>query len=811
MLRTQLKTVLLVFLFFLVLPRLTLAQGTQSQTISFLPIADRPVNSAPFQVVAVSSAYLPVSLSVQGPATLNGRLLTLTGIGAVTVTATQAGNTDYAPTEASLSFQSLAITPAVTWSPASVPYGTPLSASLLNATATASPVLSAAADVATVTSQLDSSALNPGAAVLYPASSPIFRYEGATVEPSTAPNDNAGYVTNSVPAPYALNFNVAFTCDCQQFEFAMQSRQGNYRIWVDGAYTSPDATALSNTYPQAEYVLVTFPDKRIRQVKITDEANAPFYGVNTAGSDTISVPQVPLGQQVMIFGDSWVAPTILPPVLPPAQPGVNGSGFPQILGQFFNWNYWDDGIGGTGFTNTGTDSLGRTFVQRIETDVCPYKFSAIVLLGGVNDENSDESTMQSAVTDALSELHTCEPGVPVYLYGPQAYDQPIDQAMSAAVSAAAAPVSYTDMGQDGWFYGSSTDPSTGNDYLYLNGHPTPLGHDFLAEEIATDLIGKFPNLLPQPYVLSADASVAGTFSYNPGTGTVLPAGNNPVSIDFTPADSTNYLPTSYSGTLVVTKATTSINLTDTQQNGTVTLNVSVAPQISGTPSGTVTFLDHGTSIGTAQLSGGAASASFDTAALPAGDHSITASYGGDDDFQPSTTQASLTIVNTAPDFSFALSAAEVTVVPGATANLQLTITPAGGLTGPLSVQCLGLPQNATCSLSSLQLTPSQTPQTATLTIQAYTPTASLQPSDLWRHYGGRGGAATFCCLAVVVPFRRKRRTLLRCALVLGVIGIGIAGGGMLTGCGSTSKIAYAAPGTYTVQVVLTSSGAGHHP
>lgn len=102
------------------------AQGSQPQTISFLPISDRPVSSAPFQVVALSSANLPVNLSVAGPATLTSteRTLSLTGVGAVTVTATQAGNAQYAPTKATLTFQSQAVTPAITSTPAAIPYGT---------------------------------------------------------------------------------------------------------------------------------------------------------------------------------------------------------------------------------------------------------------------------------------------------------------------------------------------------------------------------------------------------------------------------------------------------------------------------------------------------------------------------------------------------------------------------------------------------------------------------------------------------------------------------------------------------------------
>lgn len=58
---------------------------------------------------------------------------------------------------------------------------------------------------------------------------------------------------------------------------------------------------------------------------------------------------------------------------------------------------------------------------------------------------------------------------------------------------------------------------------------------------------------------------------------------------------------------------------------------------SGTPTGTVTFLDGTTSLGTGTLTSG--SATFKTTALAAGVHNITISYGGDSNFNTSTSAA----------------------------------------------------------------------------------------------------------------------------------------------------------------------------
>jgi hypothetical protein len=64
----------------------------------------------------------------------------------------------------------------------------------------------------------------------------------------------------------------------------------------------------------------------------------------------------------------------------------------------------------------------------------------------------------------------------------------------------------------------------------------------------------------------------------------------------------------------------------------------------GTPTGTVTFKDGATTLGTGTLNG-AGQATFTTAALAAGSHSITAAYAGDANFIGSTSPALTQVVN----------------------------------------------------------------------------------------------------------------------------------------------------------------------
>ncbi|WP_438483296.1 MBG domain-containing protein [Oleiharenicola lentus] len=82
----------------------TLVIAKASQTITFAPLADRPYSTTPITLTATASSELAVTFSATGSATVSGNELTLTGSGAVSVTATQAGNTNYASVSLTRSF-----------------------------------------------------------------------------------------------------------------------------------------------------------------------------------------------------------------------------------------------------------------------------------------------------------------------------------------------------------------------------------------------------------------------------------------------------------------------------------------------------------------------------------------------------------------------------------------------------------------------------------------------------------------------------------------------------------------------------------
>jgi hypothetical protein len=774
-------------------------QGATPQQIDILPIPNQIYGVAPLQVVALASSDLPVTLSAHGPATLNGRFLTITGTGTVIISAQQKGNATYAPASAQASFSVLPGTPSIQAQPATIVYGTPFDGSVFAPTATVVPAADPAADVPTVSWQLNTSQINGGspAGVTVPYSSSLLRYESDRMVETSTRTGNA-----LAPDPAILAdriYKVAFTCDCQQFEFAVQSGGYLYRLWVDGSWATTDSISFENDYPSAVFFKVAFPDKRPRQIKVELTYAPAFYGLVVGSEDKISPPQVPLRDRVIIFGDSWTGPTIVEPVAGPYQPGLLGSGYAQTLGEYFNWDWWEDGEGGTGFVNPGP--VGNTWPQRALTDLCGQNPDRVVVFGGGNDGNHSEAEIQQAATLFLTEVTTCLPGTPIYLIGPQSVEDNTAAAMAAAAALFPDAVTYAGPAVETWIYGIPDDPTTGNAYLYIDGHPTPLGQDFLAEKVAETLMGISPALTQPTFPLFAPSAAAGSFSYSHPDGERIDAGQWQVSVIFTPADAVNFATAAQPVSLTVRRASSTLSLvtsaSSVQPGGAVNLTAKVTPQIAGVPTGVVLFTDGGQPLGSAKLNG-AGVAALTASNLAPGAHSISASYAGDANFLSALPPLPVTVSVIQPNFSFAINPTQITLNRGQAASVQLTATSTGELAAKLNVSCTGLPQNSTCAMqSNSEISVANDSAThATLTIQAESPKTTAAAND-----SNQLGTPLYCLLASGLPFCRKRKwkgatrwvTLAWALLMAGTLSMG---------CGSHMAYSYPAPGNYQVQIEL---------
>ncbi len=176
----------------------------------------------------------------------------------------------------------------------------------------------------------------------------------------------------------------------------------------------------------------------------------------------------------------------------------------------------------------------------------------------------------------------------------------------------------------------------------------------------------------------ADTILAGTYytftSYYAGDATFAPCGGPPVS----------YYPTAL---LVVNKADTTTTL-DSAPNPsafgetvTFTATVTVDPPGSGTPAGTVTFKDGAAAIGTGPLDASGV-VTFTTCTLDVGLHSVTAEYGGDANFNGSTSAPLTQVVGEAEVTVTLESAPSPESVFGQTVTLTATVnsTLCAGLT-----------------------------------------------------------------------------------------------------------------------------------
>ena len=81
------------------------------QTINFGSLSNQVYGNTPFTISATATSGLPVSFSIlSGPATISGNTITITGVGPVTVQASQVGNSSYQP--APTVYQTLTVLPA---------------------------------------------------------------------------------------------------------------------------------------------------------------------------------------------------------------------------------------------------------------------------------------------------------------------------------------------------------------------------------------------------------------------------------------------------------------------------------------------------------------------------------------------------------------------------------------------------------------------------------------------------------------------------------------------------------------------------
>jgi Bacterial Ig-like domain (group 3)/Beta-propeller repeat len=175
--------------------------------------------------------------------------------------------------------------------------------------------------------------------------------------------------------------------------------------------------------------------------------------------------------------------------------------------------------------------------------------------------------------------------------------------------------------------------------LSSSSNPSAYGQSVTFTAVVTSSIGAPPNgetvtFMEGTTILGTGALTGGSASF---TTSALAVGTHSIKAVYG-GDSKFLGSKSNAVNQVVSKDPTTTTLVSSRNPSnsgqSVTFTATVAPQFSGTPTGTVKFLNGATVLATKYLSGG--KASFATSKLPPGSNMITAVYAGDSNFTGST-------------------------------------------------------------------------------------------------------------------------------------------------------------------------------
>ncbi len=318
-----------------------------------------------------------------------------------------------------------------------------------------------------------------------------------------------------------------------------------------------------------------------------------------------------------------------------------------------------------------------------------------------------------------------------------------------------------------------------------------------------------------PLSATATTSPAGltvAFTYNGSSTAPTSAGSYTVVATVNDPDYQG----SATGTMAVAKATPGVALTSSlnpalTQNA-VTLTATVSSPAS-TPSGSVTFFDGATALGSAVALNSDGAAALTITSLPIGNDSLTAVYSGDANFAAGASNPVSEIVE---DFSLSIAssgsnATSVTVVPGQAGTFQLTISPVAPATtfpAAISFSATGLPPGSTYTITPSSLAAGSRSTTVRLVVNTAAATAAKEQQS-----GGppllRRVAPLALALLVLLnasQIRRQGRHWRR-MLCVGILAMGSATATLLSGCGG--GFFGQAPESYTITIAATAGNLQH--
>jgi Bacterial Ig-like domain (group 3)/MBG domain (YGX type)/FG-GAP-like repeat len=304
-----------------------------------------------------------------------------------------------------------------------------------------------------------------------------------------------------------------------------------------------------------------------------------------------------------------------------------------------------------------------------------------------------------------------------------------------------------------------------------------------------------------------------TVTYATAATTSSPTGAYPITATIGGSDAATYAVTVTPGTLTINKTASTLTLTagpnPALAQSSVSLTAQATSSTAGVPTGTVTFSDGDTVLGTAPLNA-AGQAGYSTSNLSVGTHSITAVYGGDQNFIASTASP---VAETIGDCTLKITgSSSQTVSAGDTATYTFAVTPTTPTTlAPVALAVAGLPASATFVFSPATVATGSGTTAVTLTVVAPAQTGAMR-----RTSDPHAGSFMMAVGLLVLPWgalwstgkSRNRKTLFGLyAMTAGAL-LCLS---QLSGCGGGSHPTTPTPSAQSYNLTVTaSSGSSQH-
>ncbi len=303
------------------------------------------------------------------------------------------------------------------------------------------------------------------------------------------------------------------------------------------------------------------------------------------------------------------------------------------------------------------------------------------------------------------------------------------------------------------------------------------------------------------------------------TTTALPAGSNMVTGSF--GGNGNYTAgTSPATTVTIAPSIPTLSApSSSPTSATYGASVILTQTVPLGATGTVTFLNGATVLGSATIVNGVAT--LTTTALPVGSNSVTGSYSGGGNYTASTSAPTTVTIasNVTPGYTITANPASLTIHAGSTGTSMLTFLPVGGYTGTFTIACNNLPANAACQFlqngvaaNTIVMTGNNQPVLVILNVITSTVVAeSITPA---KPMGTKTPLIVNCGLVALLILGRRKKSLRGAITFCGSLFLGALLLGGLSGCAGGGFGVHSTPlGTSvaTVTATATTTGSGSSP